>query len=347
MISNCGKDERGSYSGGQAGDQNGKEYWLINWFDRPWNCVLRHPDSKVRAEIAKLARAAAQNNNIGYDQSERMTFWNQLQASGYDPAAIRVPCEADCSSSTMAIVKAVGYRLGNGRLQSVNASLATNSMRGALRNVGFDVLTDNMYIKSDACLLAGDILLNDSAHAAINVTDGAHADKSYGTPHTTPQNQSTGPETTGSNQTGTTTLPTTTSLKNGDLVAIKENAVWWTGYTIPSWVKELNWYVMSVNGVRVVLGRSEDGHYNVMSPINAGYLTLVKPKSDSSSAATNTDSTNDESPDTYTVQSGDSLWSIAVKHLGSGGRWTEIAKINGIKGTTIYPGQTLKLPRKE
>ena len=274
-----------------------------------------------------------------------MTFWNQLQASGYDPAAIRVPCEADCSSSTMAIVKAVGYRLGNGRLQSVNASLATNSMRGALRNVGFDVLTDNMYVKSDACLLAGDILLNDSAHAAINVTDGAHADRSYGS--NMPHNSSTAPETDGSSQTGTSTLPTSTTLKQGDLVSIKENAVWWTGYAIPSWVKTMNWYIMSVNGMRVVLGRSEDGHYNVMSPINANYLTLVKAKVESSQTAASIEPTGDESSDTYTVQSEDTLWSIAVKHLGSGSRWTEIAKLNGIKGTTIYAGQTLKLPRKE
>ena len=49
MISNCGKDERNQYSGGQAGDQTGAEYVVINWYSRPWNCVLRHPNAAVRA----------------------------------------------------------------------------------------------------------------------------------------------------------------------------------------------------------------------------------------------------------------------------------------------------------
>lgn len=50
---------------------------------------------------------------------------------------------------------------------------------------------------------------------------------------------------------------------------------------------------------------------------------------------------------TYTVVKGDCLWNIAAKHLGSGGRYTEIANLNKdiIKNPSlIYPGQVLKLP---
>ena len=49
---------------------------------------------------------------------------------------------------------------------------------------------------------------------------------------------------------------------------------------------------------------------------------------------------------TYTVVKGDTLWGIAKKQLGSGARYTEIVKLNGLKTTTIYSGQTLKLPEK-
>lgn len=49
---------------------------------------------------------------------------------------------------------------------------------------------------------------------------------------------------------------------------------------------------------------------------------------------------------TYTVQSGDTLWGIAKKELGSGARYTEIVKLNGLKTSTIYKGQILKLPEK-
>ena len=49
---------------------------------------------------------------------------------------------------------------------------------------------------------------------------------------------------------------------------------------------------------------------------------------------------------TYTVQRGDSLWKLAKKYLGSGFKWTQIAKLNGIKGTLIRTGQVLKIPEK-
>lgn len=47
---------------------------------------------------------------------------------------------------------------------------------------------------------------------------------------------------------------------------------------------------------------------------------------------------------TYTVKSGDTLWGIAKKELGSGARYTEIVQLNGLKTSTIYSGQKLKLP---
>ena len=57
--------------------------------------------------------------------------------------------------------------------------------------------------------------------------------------------------------------------------------------------------------------------------------------------------TEDPKPQrTYTVKSGDTLWGIAKKELGSGARYTEIVQLNGLKTTTIYSGQKLKLPEK-
>jgi N-acetylmuramoyl-L-alanine amidase len=47
---------------------------------------------------------------------------------------------------------------------------------------------------------------------------------------------------------------------------------------------------------------------------------------------------------TYVVKDGDTLWLIAKKLLGNGNRWSEIATLNGIKGTIIYAGQKLKIP---
>ncbi len=46
-----------------------------------------------------------------------------------------------------------------------------------------------------------------------------------------------------------------------------------------------------------------------------------------------------------TVQVGDSLWGIAAKHLGDGSRYPEIKALNGLTSDTIYPGQSLKIPK--
>lgn len=175
MISNCGSDENKKLRNGAAGDQTEKEWALINWYNRPWNCVLRHPDAKVRSKIAEMATAAAKNNAIGYDQNQRVTFWEQLEKNDYNPAKIKKKCEADCSSGVAAIVKAVGYILAMTKLKNVNIHCYTGNLRAALKTAGFEVLTDNKYLTSDAYLIEGDILLNDACHTAINVTRGSKA----------------------------------------------------------------------------------------------------------------------------------------------------------------------------
>lgn len=174
MISNSGSDENGRYSGGSAGDNNGKEWRIIPWYNRPWNCVLRHPKKEVRKKIAELATQAANNNMIGYDQHERWTFWENLKKVGFYPVNIKVPCESDCSAGVISITWAVGYLLKCQPLIDLYATY-TGNMREGYRKAGFEVLTDSKYLTSDKYLLEGDILLNDAHHVAVNLTNGIYA----------------------------------------------------------------------------------------------------------------------------------------------------------------------------
>lgn len=189
-ISNCGHDENGRYAGGKAGDQTGTEYQIMNWYSRPWLCVLRFEDKTIADMIADMATKAAQNDLIGYDQGtagnseDRYTFWQHLKASNYDPAQITVACESDCSASTAAIVKGAGYRLNNARLKNVSYALSTFDMRDAFVAAGAKLLTDKKYLESGDYIKAGDILLNDDHHVAIAVTTGANATTSNVAPAT-------------------------------------------------------------------------------------------------------------------------------------------------------------------
>lgn len=176
-ISNSGSDENGRYTNGKAGDQTGNEWCLRSWYNRPWNCVLRHPDEKVRMKIAELACAAALNNNIGYDQNERYTFWNQLVKVNYDPSKIAVKCESDCSAGVIAITKAVGYLLGMSKLKNLSATY-TGNMKSGFKAAGFTVLTESKYTTGTSYLLPGDILLNEASHTATNITKGNKATSS-------------------------------------------------------------------------------------------------------------------------------------------------------------------------
>lgn len=178
MLSNCGHDEHGRYSGGRAGDQSGTEWYLCDWYeygDGGWNFILRHPDPTVRHYISEFGIQAAQNDNIGYDQCERTSFWQQLASSGYFPMYIVAPCETDCSSGVLSLVKAIGYVLGRPELQNVSIYGWTGTERQILEAAGFMTLADAEYLKSDKYLLAGDILLNTENHTCICVSDGSEA----------------------------------------------------------------------------------------------------------------------------------------------------------------------------
>ena len=47
----------------------------------------------------------------------------------------------------------------------------------------------------------------------------------------------------------------------------------------------------------------------------------------------------------YVVKKGDTLWGISEKYLGNGNKYKEIKDLNNLSSDTIYPNQTLKIPR--
>lgn len=68
----------------------------------------------------------------------------------------------------------------------------------------------------------------------------------------------------------------TGTVTKGDIVKIASNSTYYNGKSVPTWVKNLNWVVNEVTGDRAVLGKSEDGKYNIASPVNIKYLSIVK-----------------------------------------------------------------------
>ena len=66
-------------------------------------------------------------------------------------------------------------------------------------------------------------------------------------------------------------------IKDGDLVAISADAVYYSGASIPAWVKNQLWYVSGNSGTdRIVIDKNEAGTNSIRSPINKKYLTVIK-----------------------------------------------------------------------
>ena len=69
------KDENGKAVGGIAGDQTGKEVWEYLFNDRRAYYYWEPLTQDIADAIYRVAKALADNNNIGYDQGPRLTIF--------------------------------------------------------------------------------------------------------------------------------------------------------------------------------------------------------------------------------------------------------------------------------
>ena len=91
-------DENGKAHGGQAGDQTGKEVSTQAWYasSKVWR-VFRAKDAAAEKIALAMERACA-NPQIGYDQYQRLTLYNNVKDRGFDPGATTKNVETDCSA---------------------------------------------------------------------------------------------------------------------------------------------------------------------------------------------------------------------------------------------------------
>lgn len=170
IIGSARGDERGRITGGQAGDQTGREVAAETWYKASggWR-VLRAKDPAVAERIAWDMQAACDNNKIGYDQSENQTLWYEVRSLGFDCSKVTQPCETDCSQLVRVCVNYAGVPAGY---------FYTGDEAAVLLSTGaFIELTDKAYQNYSDRLRRGDILVTKSkGHTVVVLTDGP---KSY------------------------------------------------------------------------------------------------------------------------------------------------------------------------
>ena len=162
-------DENKKAYGGVAGDNTKREVYISNWYDGCWNVVLR-PNSEILAEkSAKACEDACENENIGYDQGQRNTLYHAAISSNFDLSKITTTCETDCSQLMHVCAIAGGANLPYGD----NGLVTWNMVDAFTKNGQYEKLTDSKYLKSDAYLKRGDILVRESGHTAMVLENGA------------------------------------------------------------------------------------------------------------------------------------------------------------------------------
>lgn len=75
----------------------------------------------------------------------------------------------------------------------------------------------------------------------------------------------------------TTPPPTTTTstIKANDTVNLADNATYYDGGSMPTWVKAQKWIVKEVKGDRAVIDKSVDGKNSINSAVNIKFLSII------------------------------------------------------------------------
>lgn len=160
-------DENGNAHSGKAGDNNGKEVMISDWYkhSKGW-VVLRPKDTATAEKIAKCMEDACANNNIGYDQWQRLTLYNAVKNNGFkcDKNSLKTKVEADCSSLVRVCLAYAGIMVDN---------FTTPTEKKLLLATGkFDEIpaaaTNSAYLKR------GDILVTKTqGHTVVVLTTGS------------------------------------------------------------------------------------------------------------------------------------------------------------------------------
>lgn len=163
--------ENGSIHGGAPGDQTGAEVWVRNWYNKPWNLMLRYPDINVARAAATAGYLIANSNLAGYNQDERNTLYQALKRHNFNVPAYIASGEktnCDCSSFVFAC-----YAVALPAIRYDGDAPSTSEMRAAYTSWGFTAYTQSMYLTSPDHLLIGDILVSEGRHTVIAWEEGA------------------------------------------------------------------------------------------------------------------------------------------------------------------------------
>lgn len=168
LIGHASISEKGTING-VKGDQTQKEVCTRTFYSAPWDYAAIHPDINVREKHANAVEDGCANDNIGYGQSDRNTLNTEAKKVNYDLSKITTPCNTDCSEFQNVCAVASG---APGVTHGSNG-WTTSTMKSALQNAGYKIITDKTYLASADYCVRGAIYVKSGSHTVCGLTNGS------------------------------------------------------------------------------------------------------------------------------------------------------------------------------
>lgn len=169
QIAHASISENGTVKG-QKGDQTKKEVCLRQWYDKPFNVVIRFKDPDKREKVACAMERACANDNWGYSQYDRNSGLNACRNLNYDPGLVTKPVNCDCSS--LITIACIYAGIAECALVKNGNCATTRTLRSLLKATGeVDIFTSPEYTRRTDKLLRGDILLAEGSHVVAVTKD--------------------------------------------------------------------------------------------------------------------------------------------------------------------------------
>ncbi len=164
LIGSARINEQGTTTGGQDGDQTGKECCTEKWYLHKLGWVLIRPkDSEKAKKIAHNMVSICDNDNIGYDWNRKNSLYDADKKYNFDASKVKVKCNTNCAGAVRNCVLYAGIKCED---------FYTGNEIEQLQKTGeFDIVTDKQISENPAAMRVGDILVTPTQGHTVVVVE--------------------------------------------------------------------------------------------------------------------------------------------------------------------------------
>ena len=164
LIGSARINEQGTTTGGQDGDQTGKECCTEPFYVHKLGWVVLRPKIyEVAQKIAHNMVSICDNDNIGYDWNRKNSLYDADKKYNFDASRVTVKCNTNCAGAVRNCVLYAGVNCDD--------FYTGNEIETLNKTGAFEVITDTAKTSDKNFMKVGDILVTPTqGHTAVVVS---------------------------------------------------------------------------------------------------------------------------------------------------------------------------------